>query len=150
MTSALQKRAWVDLQVNVLTAAILGLLGIAIVIALVGIANTLGLSVLERVRENALLRALGLTRGQLRATLAVEAVLLSVVATLIGTALGVTFAWVGIRTMLGDVLGETSMDVPVGQLTLVVLVAAVAGLLACMLPARRAARVSPAAGLSLD
>ena len=56
-------------------------------IALVGIGNTLGLSVLERGRENALLRALGLTRRQLRRMLAVEAVLLSVVATVLGTLL---------------------------------------------------------------
>ncbi len=127
-----------------------GLLGIAVVIALIGIANTLGLSVLERAREHALLRALGLTRRQLRGTLAMESVLLSVVATLLGTALGVVFAWVGVQAMVRAVVDDAPMVVPGGQLALVVLVSAVAGLLACLLPARRAARVSPASGLALD
>lgn len=148
--SALGKWAFVNLQLDVMTGAVVGLLGIAVLIALIGIANTLGLSVLERGRENALLRALGLTRRQLRATLATEAVLLSVVATLLGTALGVGFAWVGVQTMLKEVADDVSMTLPLGQLAVVVLVSAAAGLLACVLPARRAARVTPAAGLTLD
>lgn len=150
VASTLQKRAYVDLQVDVLTGAILALLGIAVLIALVGIANTLGLSVIERSRENALLRALGLTRGQLRATLAAEAVLLSVGATLVGTALGVLFAWVGVHTMLSGFVEDATLALPVGQLLLVLLTSAAAGLLACVLPARRAARTPPAAGLALD
>lgn len=105
---------------------------------------------LERARENALLRALGLTRRQLRTTLAIEAVLLSVVATLIGMAMGVTFAWVGVRALVQAVFEEAPVVFPVGQLALVVMVAGVAGLLAGVLPARRAARTSPAAGLALD
>ncbi|HEY9566327.1 MAG TPA: FtsX-like permease family protein, partial [Nocardioides sp.] len=148
--STLEKREYVALQLNVLAGAIVGLLGIAIVIALVGIANTLGLSVLERARENALLRALGLTRRQLRVTLAVEAVLLSVVATVMGVTLGVAFAWVGVETMLSQFVDDLSMTLPWGQLALVIVVSAVAGLLACVLPARRAARVTPAAGLTMD
>ncbi|MDO9455546.1 ABC transporter permease [Nocardioides sp.] len=148
--NGLADRAWVEQQLDVLTAAVVGLLGIAVVIALIGIANTLGLSVLERGREHALLRAIGLTRRQLRATLALESVLLSVVATVLGTALGVTFAWVGIQTMVRSVVEDAPVVLPVGQLTVVVAVSAVAGLLACVLPARRAARVSPAAGLALD
>ncbi|WP_067440838.1 ABC transporter permease [Nocardioides jensenii] len=148
--STLGKWAFVDLQLDVMTGAIVGLLGIAVVIALIGIANTLGLSVLERGRENALLRALGLTRRQLRATLATEAVLLSVVATLLGTGLGIAFAWVGVQTMLRSVVDEVTMTLPLGQLAVVVLISAAAGLLACVLPARRAARVTPAAGLTLE
>ncbi len=132
------------------TGAVVGLLGIAVVIALIGIANTLGLSVLERARENALLRALGLTRRQLRTTLAIEAVLLSVVATLIGTTLGVTFAWVGVQSLVEPVIEGATVAYPVGQLALVVLVAGVAGLLAGVLPARRAARITPAAGLATE
>ena len=131
-----------------LTGAVVGLLGIAVVIALIGIANTLGLSVLERGRENALLRALGLTRRQLRATLAIEAVLLSVVATVLGTVIGVAFAWVGVQALVQPVVDAAPMVLPWGQLAVVVLVAGVAGLLAGVLPARRAARVTPAAGLA--
>jgi putative ABC transport system permease protein len=148
--NGLGDRAWVDLQLDVVTGAVVGLLGIAVVIALIGIANTLGLSVLERARENALLRALGLTRRQLRVTLAIEAVLLSVVATLIGTTLGVTFAWVGVQALVRPVIESAPVVFPLGQLGLVVLVAGVAGLLAGVLPARRAARTAPAAGLGME
>ncbi|QCW49478.2 ABC transporter permease [Nocardioides dongxiaopingii] len=146
----LGERGYVDLQLDVVTGAVVGLLGIAVVIALVGIANTLGLSVLERGREHALLRALGLTRRQLRTMLGLEAVLLSVVATVLGTVIGTSFAWVGVQAMVRPVVPEAPLVLPLGQLALVVLVSAAAGLLACVLPARRAARVSPAAGLALD
>lgn len=145
-----EQRAWVDLQLDVLTGAVVGLLGIAVVIALVGIANTLGLSVLERRREHALLRALGLTRRQLRTTLALEAALLSVVATLLGSVLGVSFAWVAVQAMVQPVVDGAGLVLPAGQLTIVVAVAAVAGLLAGVLPARRAARTAPAAGLAVE
>lgn len=143
-------REYVDLQVDVLTGAVVGLLAIAIVIALIGIANTLGLSVLERARENALLRAMGLTRQQLRRAMAVEGLLLSLVATAMGTTLGVAFAWVGIDVMVSPAVPDAAVTLPVGQLSLVVAVAALAGLLACVVPARRAARVTPAAGLAVE
>ncbi|MBB2743342.1 UNVERIFIED_ORG: putative ABC transport system permease protein [Microbispora rosea subsp. rosea] len=145
-------RTWetLDQQLGIYTWSAIGLLGIAVVIALIGIANTLGLSVLERAREHAMLRALGLTRGQLRRMLAIEAVLLSVVATLLGTAIGVGFAWVGYETIVTRALSDAAMQVPWPSLGVVALIAALSGLLAAVLPARRAARVTPAAGLSLD
>jgi putative ABC transport system permease protein len=148
--NGLSNRAYVDQQLDVFTAGVVGLLGIAVVIALVGIANTLGLSVLERAREHALLRAVGLTRRQLRATLAMESVLLSVVATVLGTAIGVVFAWVAVQTVVAPVVTGAGVVLPLGQLAVVVAVSALAGLLACLVPARRAARVSPASGLALD
>lgn len=150
LADTLAVRHWVELQLDVLTGAVVALLGIAVVIALVGIANTLGLSVLERARENALLRALGLTRRQLRRMLAAEAVLLSVVATVLGTAIGVTFAWVAVQTLVAPSVDDAAVVLPAGQLAIVVLVAGVAGLLAGVLPSRRAAKVAPAAGLALD
>ncbi|GAA5113562.1 ABC transporter permease [Alloalcanivorax gelatiniphagus] len=143
-------RSWVYLQVDVMTGAVVGLLAIAIVIALVGIANTLGLSVLERGRENALLRAMGLTRTQLRRSMAAEGLLLSSVATVLGTAIGLVFAWVGVQVMVAGVVDDVGMTVPVWQVAGVALVSALAGLAACVLPARKAARVTPAAGLALD
>ncbi|MEV4115164.1 FtsX-like permease family protein [Nonomuraea sp. NPDC049695] len=146
----LQARATEDQLLRILTWSVLGLLGIAVVIALIGIANTLGLSVLERAREHAMLRALGLTRRQLRRMLAAEAMLLSVVATLLGTVIGVGFAWAGYETFVKRALSDATMQVPWPSLGVVVLIAALAGLLAAVLPARRAARVTPAAGLSLD
>ncbi|WP_375000723.1 ABC transporter permease [Aeromicrobium sp. CTD01-1L150] len=147
---ALQDRAWVDLQLDVLVWAVLGLLGVGVAIALVGIANTVGLSVLERGREHALLRALGLTRRQLRRVLAAEGLLLAVVAALLGTALGVTYAWLGVATVIQPVTPAVSLELPWLQLAGVLLAAALAGLAACVLPARRAARVMPAEGLTLD
>ena len=148
--NGLSSRTFVFLQLDVMTGGVVGLLGIAVVIALVGIANTLGLSVLERGREHALLRALGLTRRQLRTMLGAEAILLSVVATLLGTVLGVVFAWVGVLTLVEPAIPNAGLVLPWGQLALVVTISGVAGLLACLMPARRAARVTPAAGLALE
>lgn len=143
-------RSWVYLQVDIMTGAVVGLLAIAIVIALVGIANTLGLSVLERGRENALLRAMGLTRTQLRRSMAAEGLLLSTVATLLGTVIGIVFAWVGVQVMVGSVVDDVGVTIPVWQVAAVALTASLAGLAACVVPARKAARVTPAAGLALD
>jgi putative ABC transport system permease protein len=150
VTAELAKRDYVLLQLDIVLIAALALLGIAVVIALVGIGNTLGLSVLERAREHALLRALGLTRRGLRAMLAAESVVLALVATVLGTVVGVAFGWVGVHVLVGSVVDQVQVVVPFGQLLAVVLVAAAAGLLACLMPARRAARVTPAAGLSSD
>lgn len=144
------RREHVFFQLDVLTAGVLGLLAVAVVIALVGIANTLGLSVLERGREHALLRALGLTRRRLRTMLAAEAVLLSVVATLLGTALGVGFAAAALRALVRPVVPGAGLVVPWDQLAAVVAVSAAAALLAAVLPARRAVRTPPAAGLALE
>jgi putative ABC transport system permease protein len=146
----LQAQAAANRERDILSGAVLGLLGISVALALVGIANTLGLSVLERAREHALLRALGLTRRQLRRMLAAEALLLSVVATGLGTVLGVGFAWVGYETFVERALTHATLHVPWAQLGGVVVIAALAGLLASVLPARRAAGVTPVAGLSLD
>ena len=150
VSNQLAKRDYVLLQLDIVLIAVLALLGIAVVIALVGIGNTLGLSVLERAREHALLRALGLTRRQLRWMLTAESVLLSLVATVLGTAVGVAFGWVGVHVLVGSLIEEVPVVVPFGQLAVVVVLAAAAGLLACLAPARRATRVAPAAGLSSD
>ncbi|MFS3127363.1 ABC transporter permease [Nocardioides sp. Bht2] len=150
VTSALSKRGYVDLQLDVVTGAIVGLLGISVVIALVGIAGTLGLSVLERTREHAMLRAIGLTRKGLRLLLAVEAALLSVTATVIGVALGLAFAWVAVRAVVEPAVPGVTMTWPVGQLLTVVAISALAGLASCVLPARRATRITPIAGLAQE
>jgi putative ABC transport system permease protein len=146
----LRDRAFAHKQLDVMTGAVVTLLGIGIVIALVGIGNTLGLSVLERQREHAVLRALGLTRRQMAGTLAAEAILLATVAGVLGTALGAAYAWIAVQAVVGKVLGSVSVVLPVRELVLLVLAAAAAGLTACLLPARRAARTPPAQGLNAD
>ena len=93
---------------------------------------------------------MGLTRRQLRRSMAAEGLLLSAVATLLGTAIGLVFAWVGVQVMVAGVVDDVRMTVPVWQVGAVALVSALAGLAACVLPARKAARVTPAAGLAMD
>jgi putative ABC transport system permease protein len=134
--------------IDVLLLVVTGLLGVAVLIALIGVANTLSLSVLERTRENSLLRALGLTRNQLRAMLALEAALVAGVAALLGSVLGSLYGWLGARSALGS-LAEVTPAVPWLQLLGVLAVAVVAGLLASVIPARRAARLSPVEGLAV-
>lgn len=150
LTSTLEQRGWVEKQLDVLVWSVLGLLAVSVGIALVGIANTVGLSVLERGREHALLRALGLTRGQLRRMLAAEGLLLALVAAVLGTAVGVTYGWLGTLAVVRAAVADVSLVTPWEQLLAVVVVAALAGLAACVLPARRASRVAPAEGLTLD
>lgn len=148
LSGAAIERAAFNQVIDVLLLVVTGLLAVAVLIALVGVANTLSLSVLERTRESALLRALGLTRGQLRAMLALEAVLIAGVAALIGIALGVLYGWLGAQSALGA-FATVAPDVPWLQLGSVLAVAVIAGLLASVLPARRAARLSPVEGLAI-
>lgn len=149
VSGAAVEKATFNQVINMLLLVVTGLLAIAVFIALIGVANTLSLSVLERTRENSLLRALGLTRGQLRGMLALEAVLIAGVAAVIGSTLGVLYGWLGAQSALGSFTTVTAI-IPWGQILLVVLVAAVAGLLASVIPARRAANLSPVAGLAMD
>lgn len=124
------------------------LLAVAVIIAIVGIGNTLGLSVIERTRESALLRALGLHRRQLRLMLAVEAALLAGVGAAVGVLAGIGYGWIGVASAFGEA-GETMViDIPWGQLGLVLLLAVVAALLASVLPARRAAKATPTQALA--
>ncbi|MEV8379191.1 FtsX-like permease family protein [Kribbella sp. NPDC056861] len=133
---------------DILLSVAIGLLGVSVVIALVGVGNTLSLSVLERTRENALLRAMGLTRRQLGGMLAVESLLMALVAAALGITLGLVYGWTGTAAMMGgQIEGSIQYAVPVKLLVVITTVAIVAGLLASVLPSRRAAGVAPAAAL---
>ena len=147
MSGSVTDRAVITGVLRVLVLVTTSLLGVAVVIAVVGIANTLSLSVLERHREHALLRGLGLTRGQMRLMLVLEGLLLALVSTLIGLTLGVGYAALGVQTVLPSGSG-LQLAVPWGQVALIIGVALLAGLLASVLPARRAAQVTPAQGLA--
>jgi putative ABC transport system permease protein len=115
------------------------LLGLAVVIAVLGIVNTLALSVVERVREIGLLRAVGLSRRQLRTMLRLESVAIAVLGAVLGIVLGLVFALALQRSLEDD--GIDVLAVPWSQLVLFVGVAAVVGVLAALWPGRRAARL---------
>lgn len=149
VTGAVAERAMFEQVINVLLAVVVGLLAVAVVIALIGVTNTLSLSVLERQRENATLRAIGLSRKQLRGTLAIEGLLIAIVGTLLGVVLGLVYGWSGAATVLGS-FGEVSYAVPWRDIALALVVSVVAGLLASVLPARRAVRTSPVEALAVD
>ncbi|GAA3802644.1 ABC transporter permease [Cellulomonas soli] len=134
---------------DTLLAIVVGLLAVAVVIALIGVANTLSLSVIERRRESATLRAIGLTRSQLRTTLAVEGVLIAGVGAVLGMALGILYGWAGAATVFAG-MGPLHLAVPWLDLAIVLLVACAAGLLASVVPGRAAARTSPVAALAVD
>ncbi|WP_427889272.1 ABC transporter permease [Kribbella sp. GL6] len=148
----LAKRATYTQIFDVLLIVGIGLLGVSVLIALVGVGNTLSLSVLERTRENALLRAMGLSRGQLRRMLAVESLLMAVVAAGLGIVLGLIYGWTGTSALMGGqtTTGAVEYAVPGTLLIAIAAVAAVAGLLASVLPARRAAKVAPAGALATE
>ncbi|MGD0238793.1 MAG: ABC transporter permease [Streptosporangiaceae bacterium] len=118
------------------------LLGLAVLIALIGISNTLSLSVLERTRESALMRALGLTRGQLRLMLMTEALLMAALAIVLGAGLGVTFGVVMVHGFILSAGGQGVMSIPYASIALYALIGVAAALAAAVLPARRAARTS--------
>lgn len=131
----------------ILLGITVGLLAVAVLVALVGVANTLSLGVIERTGENALLRALGTTRGQMRAMLGWEGVLLALVGAVLGILIGSAYGILGINALLGSAYPVT-MTIPWGQVGLVLLLAIIAGGLASVLPGRTAARTAPAAALA--
>ncbi|HEX8008307.1 MAG TPA: ABC transporter permease [Trebonia sp.] len=128
-------------RVNQVLALFGTLLGLAVLIALFGISNTLTLSVIERTRESALMRALGLTRGQLRRMLLTEALFMALLAVVIGVGLGAAFGWAMVDAFIKSAGGGV-ISIPFAEIGLFAAIGAVAALLAAVLPARRAARVS--------
>ncbi len=147
--SAVLERSQFESVINTLLAVVMGLLAVSVVIALIGVANTLSLSVIERRRESATLRAIGLSRSQLRATLAVEGTLIAGVGAVIGILLGLLYGWAAAKVVLGP-MGAVILTVPWRDITLVALIAVVAGLAASVIPGRTAARTSPVAALAIE
>ena len=129
-----------------LLSLILGLLVLVVVVAVLGIAITLSLSVVERVREIGLLRTLGMQRSQLRSMLRSEAILISLFAVTIGVVLGTAVSQSLLKALRDEGLSKFVFP-PLGVASLALL-AAVAGLIASLAPARRAARLPMLSALS--
>jgi putative ABC transport system permease protein len=126
-------------QINQLLGLIYALLGLAVLIAVLGIANTLALSIFERTRELGLLRAVGMTRAQLRTTVRWESVLIAQFGTALGVVVGVAFGSSLMLALADQGLG--AVVVPWGTLVVVAVLAALCGVLAAVLPAHRASKL---------
>lgn len=135
-------------QVNQLLSLVYALLGLAVVIAVLGIVNTLLLSVLERTREIGLLRAVGTGRRQVRSVVRIEALLIAVFGALLGVGLGLLFG-VAIQQTLADD-GITELGIPWTLITVVIVVSALVGVLAAIIPARRAANLDVLAAIATE
>ena len=135
-------------EVDQLLTIVYALLLLAIVIALMGIANTLSLSIHERTRELGLLRAVGQTRRQVRAMVRGESFLVALFGTVGGVGLGAFLAWALVQALESEGFGAFAL--PMGQLAVVLGLGAVVGVVAALRPARRAARLDVLSAIATD
>ncbi|WP_369167496.1 ABC transporter permease [Streptomyces sp. R28] len=133
-------------QIAVLLYLVYALLGLAIVIAVLGVVNTLALSVVERTREIGLLRAIGLARRQLRRMIRLESVVIAVFGAVLGLALGLV--WGVCTQQVLALQGMTALAIPWGTIVAVVIGSAVVGIVAALLPALRASRMNVLAAIA--
>jgi putative ABC transport system permease protein len=134
-------------QINQLVGFFYVLLALAIVISLLGIVTTLALSIHERTRELGMLRAVGMSRRQVRTLVRYESVITALIGAILGTILGVIFA-----SLLAVPLADEGFELsyPVGTLLVLLVLAALAGVLAAIFPARRAARLDVLRALAYE
>ncbi|MYT31420.1 MULTISPECIES: ABC transporter permease [unclassified Streptomyces] len=133
-------------QIDTIVNMVYGLLGMAVLIAVVGVVNTLAMSVFERTREIGMLRAVGLARGGIKQMVRLESVVISLFGAVLGMGLGVFLAWAG-GSLVGSSFPTYAMVLPWGRLGLFLLIALVVGVLAALWPARRAARLNMLAAI---
>ncbi len=135
-------------QIDQLLTIVTLLLALSLFIALIGIVNTLLLSVYERTREIGLLRAVGETRGQLRRCVSEESVIITLLGTFLGLVIGLAFAWALVKALADQHLDVFS--IPVGQLIAYVVFAIVIGIVAALYPAFRASRLNVLEAIAND
>jgi putative ABC transport system permease protein len=134
-------------QINPLLGLVYALLSLAIIVSLFGIANTLALSIYERTRELGMLRAVGMSRRQVRTMIRYESVITALIGAVLGMVLGLIFA-----ALMSVPLKDQGfvLSYPVGQLVLILVVAGLAGVVAAIAPARRAARLDVLEALAYE
>jgi putative ABC transport system permease protein len=137
-----------EAQIDQLVALFSGLLGLALVIALLGIANTLALSIVERTREIGLLRAVGMGRRQVRSMIRWEAIVIALFGAILGVLIGSAIGFGVVSSLADDGLG--SFTLPGGQLAVWLVAAALAGVLASIGPARKAAKLDVLKAISYE
>lgn len=141
-TTSLDKAEFLDMvngELDTVLGVVYALLALAVLIALLGIANTLALSIHERTRELGLLRAVGMTRRQMRRVVRGESVMIALFGTVLGLGIGSFFGWAVVRALADQ--GFDEFTYPVGNLGVVTAIACLAGAVAAIGPARRAARL---------
>jgi len=129
-------------------AVTVALLLLSEIIAVLGIVNTLALSVFERTHELGLLRAVGMSRVQVRQMIRGESVIIAVLGAVVGVAVGLLWGWVFVTALDGQ--GITQLSIPVFQLVLFLVLAVGAGVVAAWLPARRASRLDVLAAIATE
>jgi putative ABC transport system permease protein len=147
--AAAQNRAEFASLFQVALSVVLGLLAAAVVIAVIGVSNTLTLSVIERRREGALLRALGFTRAAMSRMITIESLLMTLIALIVGAGVGTFFGWVGTASLM-PAASNPVLSVPWTQIGLIGVAAVLAGVLASAIPARSMSRIAPAKGMSME
>jgi putative ABC transport system permease protein len=128
-------QSWIDGLVGLLYA----MLGLSVIVSLFGIVNTLALAVFERTRELGTLRAVGMTRRQVRRMMRHESIIVALIGAVLGMTVGLLLAALVTHALSGEGL---EYSIPAGTLVAFLIIAIVAGMLAAILPARRASRLN--------
>jgi putative ABC transport system permease protein len=137
----------VSAQIDQLLVVINLMVVLTIIIALLGITNTLALAVIERTRELGLLRAVGMSRRAMRRIVRWEAALIAALGAGLGVVLGLALGWVGVRALPADV--ATGLNIPFVSLGILTLAAVIAAIVAAQIPARRASRLDVLKAIAL-
>ena len=148
-TGGLQERQTYDQLLTVMLTFTLVMLLLAVIISIIGVANTMTLSVNERRRENAMLRSLGLSRKQLRRMISIEAILITLAAVVLGMIAGTVIGAVSAKIVMAAVSASAPLvlDLPYVWYVVILIVGVLAAMLASALPAARSARMSPVEGM---
>ncbi|TGB14135.1 FtsX-like permease family protein [Streptomyces sp. MZ04] len=128
--------------INMVLNMLYGLLAMAILIAVLGVINTLAMSVFERKHEIGMLRAIGLDRAKVKQMVRLESVVISLFGAVLGIGLGLFMGWAA-GGSIADSVKTYSMEIPFGRIAIFLVIAAVVGVLAAVWPARSAARLNP-------